>query len=79
MQKTTTTGSAHVLRHRESHAESLYAVAFNQVDASLASTFATVGANRVTVYSIQPGSRPARKQVEVAAMLVRLASEAARR
>lgn len=45
-----------MLRHRESHAESLYAVAFNQVDASLASTFATVGANRVTVYSIQPGS-----------------------
>ena len=41
-----------LLRHRESHEEAIYAIAFNQIDASLADVFATVGANRVTVYRL---------------------------
>ena len=32
-----------LLRHRESHEEAIYAIAFNQIDASLADVFATVG------------------------------------
>ena len=42
-----------LLRLRESHEEAIYAIAFNQVDASLATVFATVGANRVTIYRIE--------------------------
>jgi len=45
-----------MLRRRESHAEPIYAIAFNQVDASLASVFATVGANRITVYRLESSS-----------------------
>ena len=40
-------------RLRESHREPVYAIAFNQVDASLATTFATVAANRATVYRLE--------------------------
>ena len=53
-----TSGSngAPLIRHRESHQEAIYQVAFNDVDTSLTSTFATVGANRVTVYGLVEAS-----------------------
>ena len=47
-----------ILRRRESHAGAIYAIAFNQVDASLASVFATVGANRVSVYRLESSRSP---------------------
>ena len=47
------------MRHRESHREPIYGIAFNHVDASLANTFATVGANRATVYRLDDPSEEA--------------------
>ena len=44
-----------MLRHREAHRQPIYAVAFNQVDASLVDTFAACGANRVTIYGLTQG------------------------
>ena len=41
-----------ILRLRESHKQPIYAIAFNQVDASLVGVFAAVGANRATVYQL---------------------------
>ena len=61
-------GPAHVLRHRESHAESLYAVAFNQgMSPQVHLPLPVLTASR----SIQSNwLRPRRKQVEVAATLI---------
>ena len=47
------------LRHRESHTEPIYSITFNRVDASLADVFATVGANRVTIYRLVEARPPA--------------------
>jgi polycomb protein EED len=41
-----------VLRHREAAEEAIYCIAFNQIDSSLGTTFATVGVNCATVYRI---------------------------
>ena len=41
-----------MLRLRESHKKPIYSVMYNHVDASLAHVWATVGANRVTLYHL---------------------------
>ena len=54
------------MRHRESHRNPIYAIAFNHVDASLAHTFATVGANRATVYRLDdPSTNGGEKEVHL--------------
>ena len=45
-----------MLRRIEHHRKPIYSVAFNQVDSSLASLFATVGANCASVYLLNPGA-----------------------
>ena len=49
--------------HRESHGRQIYSVAFHQVDASLASTSATVGVNRVTIYRLEDDSADAGQEL----------------
>ena len=44
--------SAAMLMERESHRQPIYAVAWNQVDASLRDVFASVGSNRISVYRL---------------------------
>ena len=43
-----------MLRRVEAHQKPIYQVAFNQVDESLSSVFATVGSNWVSIYSLNP-------------------------